>query len=699
MKSRIFSASDVKISSKGQIWIPGFIFIACFIAFPVCLLQSMDMITSDFYGKGVSAMVIYADIWKSRILKMVTLVAIGSALLNSASGFWYLYSRKKVDYYHSLPVKRSDMFWHKVYVGFLYYVCPSVAMAFFAVCIGAARGYFSLETLGVAAMTVLLGILIYLLVYFAGVLVISITGNVLMGVLGMLMVFLYFPMLSQLMVCCRDTFYHNVSPYSYGVTSVLFQYGSPVTLAEELLETTEEGGSLPVVIFYMIAIVFLVVLSWLAFVKRPSEGAEKSLVYRNLEPVVRLMVMVPAALGAGYLFYGRFSQESSLVWWFFGLAFGAVMSFGITGIILRMDFWGFFSGKIWFAAGVALIAFCAVVYQKDLFHFASYLPEYEQIAKVGFDLNTMWEDRQSVEVQPDGRYIIRYYDEYEKYIDTRSQKITPELYDILKASLNNWKKKSIDGLYITVKYTLKSGRTVYRQYPFTQEQIHRIAIITTFQEDFLEKVTSVLSIDRQYLTMLTASFANGHVAALYQEEKQKQEVFLEALKEDYAEVSPEDFQEAPCAMISFEYSNLPAAQTYTGFPVEGDVHRVDYSTSLFVYPSFKRTVALLEETGYPLSMQEVEIERIELSYSVFAKDGTYLKEETDVIEDAGQIEKLKSSLSPSAFWNAIQIYEPNIFANVYVKNSNGFTAQLLAEKLPDFVLERMKELQAQETGE
>ena len=69
------------------------------------------------------------------------------------------------------------------------------------------------------------------------------------------------------------------------------------------------------------------------------------------------------------------------------------------------------------------------------------------------------------------------------------------------------------------------------------------------------------------------------------------------------------------------------------------------------------------------------------------------------LEDAGQIEKLKSSLSPSAFWNAIQIYEPNIFANVYVKNSNGFTAQLLAEKLPDFVLERMKELQAQETGE
>ena len=699
MKSRIFSASDVKMSSKGQLWIPGFIFIACFVAFPVCLLQSMDMNTSDIYGKGVSSMVIYADIWKSRILKLVILVAVGSALLNSASGFWYLYSRKKVDYYHSLPVKRSDMFWHKVYVGFLYYACPSAAMAFLAACIGAARGYFGLETFGIAAMTVLLGILVYLLVYFAGVLVVSITGNVLMGVLGMLMTFIYFPLLSQLMICCRYIFYHNVSEHSYGAADALFRYGSPVTLAVRLLETTKEGGSLPVVIIYVIVIIFLVMLSWLAFVKRPSEGAEKSLVYRELEPVVRLMVMVPSALGVGYLFYGKLSETGSLAWWFFGLAFGAVMSFGITGIILRMDFRGFFSGKIWFAAGAVLIAFCAVAYQKDLFGFSSYLPEYEQIAKVGFDLSMMWEERQSVEIQPDGRYIIRYYDEEEKYIDARSQKITPELYDILKSSLNNWKKESINGAHITVKYTLKSGRIVYRQYPFQQEQIQRIAMATSFREDFRKKTTSFLSIDRQYLTMITASFFNGHEAALYQDEKQKQDVFLEAIKEDYAEANSEDFLEVPCAMINFEYSDLPAAQTYDGFPVEGDVHRVNYSASLFVYPSFKRTIALLEETGYPLSMNEVEIERIELMYSVFDKDGTYLKEEMDVIEDAEQIAQLKNRLIPMNFWNTIQIYEPDVHAKVYVKNSNGFTAQILEGKMPDFVQERMKELQTQGTGE
>ena len=364
-----------------------------------------------------------------------------------------------------------------------------------------------------------------------------------------------------------------------------------------------------------------------------------------------------------------------------------------------MDFRGFFSEKVWFAAGAVLIAFCAIVYQKDLFGFSSYLPQYEQIAKVGFDLSVMWEDRQSVEIQPDGRYIIRYYDENEKYIDARSQKITPELYDILKSSLNNWKKESVNVEHITVKYTLKSGRTVYRQYPFQQEQIQRIAMATTFQEDFRKKTTSFFSIDRQYLSMITASFLNGHEAALYQDEKQKQEVLLEALKEDYTEASSEDFLEVPCAMLSFEYSNLPVAQTYEGFPVEGDVHRVNYSTSLFVYPSFKRTTALLEETRYPLSMKEVEIEGIELMYSIFDKDGAYLREEVDAIEDAEQIAQLKNSLVPMNFWNMIQIYEPDVYAKVYVKNSNGFSAQILTEKMPDFVQERMKELQTQETGE
>ena len=39
-------------------------------------------------------------------------------------------SRKKVDFYHSLPVKRSRMFWNRVYTGLLYYLVPYMIMEF-----------------------------------------------------------------------------------------------------------------------------------------------------------------------------------------------------------------------------------------------------------------------------------------------------------------------------------------------------------------------------------------------------------------------------------------------------------------------------------------------------------------------------------------------------------------------------------------
>lgn len=49
--------------------------------------------------------------------------------------------------------------------------------------------------------------------------------------------------------------------------------------------------------------------------------------------------------------------------------------------------------------------------------------------------------------------------------------------------------------------------------------------------------------------------------------------------------------------------NVPAVQ-------EGE----NVSTSVLVYPSYKRTLAILEETGYPLSMDELSVEYIDVYY-------------------------------------------------------------------------------------
>ena len=64
-------------------------------------------------------------------------------------------------------------------------------MEFAAVCIGAARGYYSLSIMKKALILLVLHLLMYLLVYFSTVLVIACTGTMLMGALAWAGLFTY----------------------------------------------------------------------------------------------------------------------------------------------------------------------------------------------------------------------------------------------------------------------------------------------------------------------------------------------------------------------------------------------------------------------------------------------------------------------------------------------------------------------------
>ena len=52
-------------------------------------------------------------------------------------------------------------------IAVLYYLVPYVIMEFAAVCIGAARGYYSLSIMKKALILLVLHLLMYLLVYFS----------------------------------------------------------------------------------------------------------------------------------------------------------------------------------------------------------------------------------------------------------------------------------------------------------------------------------------------------------------------------------------------------------------------------------------------------------------------------------------------------------------------------------------------------
>ena len=67
-----------------------------------------------------------------------------------------------------------------------------------------------------------------------------------------------------------------------------------------------------------------------------------------------------------------------------------------------------------------------------------------------------------------------------------------------------------------------------------------------------------------------------------------------------------------------------------------------YNADIFVYPSFKRTLAILEETGYPLSMDEVPIASVRADF--YSQDREYMH--TLEYTEKQEVEQIKKVLIP-----------------------------------------------------
>lgn len=109
MKSKIFSNKNIVTAFKSQSWLPLFIAVGFLFALPVAELVMLGRWEHVNYTAG-QMKILYANLWRDGFVLTGTIVAMASAFVNGASSFLYLYSRRKADFYHSLPVNRKQIF-------------------------------------------------------------------------------------------------------------------------------------------------------------------------------------------------------------------------------------------------------------------------------------------------------------------------------------------------------------------------------------------------------------------------------------------------------------------------------------------------------------------------------------------------------------------------------------------------------------
>ena len=157
-----------------------------------------------------------------------------------------------------------------------------------------------------------------------------------------------------------------------------------------------------------------------------------------------------------------------------------------------------------------------------------------------------------------------------------------------------------------------------------------------------EEKYSSLCIDTKFLPSISGDFYDGKSYTLFQGDKNKRKALIEALQEDAMEAQAEVLTGEPCAMLNLCYENVPELTGINNMVPKGQSSRYVY-TNIYIYPEFKRTVAILKETGYPLSMDEVQVDQVEIRYWIA---DSYEETETIVYSDEEQIQELKKALVP-----------------------------------------------------
>ena len=707
MRSGIYSSKHIRTESKGQWWIPAILTLGFLLAFPVAELLKLGNWKELKYTAD-QMVLLYENLWKDGMAFTGAFVAIIAAFCNAINGFWYLYSGKKTDFYHSLPVKRSRMFWQKIYVGILYYLIPYVVMEFLAVCIGAVRGFFSLKLLAMAVQLMGLHFLIYLLIYFCVVLVLCLTGNVLTGILSCVFLGLYGGALRMLLLIYGETFFSTYcEPDVIRITDIFTEFTSPEGMVLYMLQKYTAGDSGRICLLAVTAAVILMVLARTAYVKRPSEASGKAMVFKWTEVVIRFMVVIPFGLGIGWIFYSLTASERRLIWLVFGLILGTVISHGFMETIYQMDFHGFFCKKRQLVLAGALVLFCAFYYQQDLGGYDRYCPKQEDLASINVGMTSFGVDFNGVAKEnEDGTYS--YTESFKWYspvfaLSDKTGSVGDETYKVIKKAIAEHKETG-SGAYtgnayaVDLKYNLKSGRSVRRTYTIRTEVVKEILTALYDEENLKAQKYNFLEVPVKYMDTLEMSAADGVTHSVYNIDTSEQDkkAFTEAMKKDVEAATTEDFMELPVARLDVMY-RLPEEENVNHMVPDENYRSYTYgSWSVYVYPSFKNTLEILKKTGYPLSIDELDITGIKIRYYNMDDDGNETDSTTVDYTSPSEIKELSDAMVPGAL-GLFSVSDHDLLNNVTVEvkikgNEDTVIMDLLKDKIPDFVEKKFAEL-------
>ena len=565
------------------------------------------------------------------------------SLLVAFSGFAYLYSKKKVDLYHSLPVKRETLFIIKTINSILivlipYIVCVLVSLLMISANVSDAG--LVLEVF----KSIIEWSLLFLLNYFVAVLAVMLTGNMLIGVLACGFFYFYFPFFAMMIQWYQSTFFYTYYSSGFVVNKLLPNMSS--------LFIIFNAGKLGIMSRMLIALtvsVLLSVLNLLLYKQRSSESAGKSIAFNIIKLPVKFMTVIFIGMFMYITVYEM--MDASAYWGIFSAVVGVTITHCTMEIIYNQDFKKIFAKKIEMGLCMVISFLLVAVFEWDIFGYDRYVPNINDIQSAAVVSNLL-----------EANYNQYYYKmkifrngDYDDVADVdyvSDDKIEADLFkkmniedkeavmELARICISGGKKEyeSYDNSYeiserVIISYKLKSGRSIQRVYFINYNSIAAQLAAIYNKEGFKKAMYPVLSEDSKNIVSVDYNgigFDDKHI--VFNDETVKAQ-FIDTYKKELMNLKLEDrvqsyafasirfndayMQEAldiDLGSVSREYSvDLAADNTDTAY-----VQAMDTVGYYPIYPEFKETISLLKKLGADVleKLPAEEVDRVEVNYSI-----------------------------------------------------------------------------------
>lgn len=599
------------------------IFLMFLIALPVHAMVRMDSIS-----RHVESTMTYderlADAFQGIVGYGNGFVLLGTVIVAfflGFSGFWFLYSREKTDFYHSLPVRREKLFAVIYTGGFLIYLIPYALNLAMTLLAGAVKGAFTGACLTAAAGSFVTNIVFFLLFYHLAILSVLLTGNFFTGVMGFGCFAMYALIVKEAFIALNERFFHTtiLGELNGGVTlsfrGLGFHVGngslslSPVVQYMFTVSGSLENGTMhfntgSVVLNFVFAVI-VGIICVLVYRIRPSESHNKAIAFRKLEPVIKVAVVIPVSILISIYISSNIGSRT-FVWFAVALLFSAVVLCAAMDFLYSMDLRLSLRPRISSGVVLAVLVLTTVIFRFDIFRVDTYLPEEDKVEAMsvyinelnglyGYPADTIYnEGNPGLGYMDNTRYtefhnIYRMAEmgaAYEKDRensdsagDAAGGTFTEELEEVNAVSSD---------INFYVKYYLKSGREVYRFYSLPKNEELLSCVEKLYDSwDFKENTLPVEFLKGESISGVLLKDIYSYERRVEMSDEDRLD-FYNTYKREWESMSFQEIQtKRVVAFLTFSQRMESDGYAYDG-----------YVLSAPVYENFQGTIQLLEKAGY-----------------------------------------------------------------------------------------------------